>query len=240
MLSLAFACLGLLLVSPGSATAQPGQDVWTAEVIPYLWAASLQGNTAAGDAESPIDPGYSLFTLDNLHGAFMGAIRLSRGHWSWSADTLKVDFQDDFSGRIFDTHVGLSGGFLEIASGYRPDEQGNLEWLVGVRDVTFTSEVGLTPGPSGSVSKSWIDPFVGLRYRYPLTDTWAVQMRADAGGLNPSARLSVNAIVALQYQVNEHFQLMAGYRYLELDFRSNDFLLDLSATGFALGAVLRY
>ncbi|MCJ7556085.1 MAG: hypothetical protein MUP90_04105 [Gammaproteobacteria bacterium] len=229
-----------LAVLSGLVSAAESDDTWSAEFVPYLWAASLQGTTAAGDAESPIDPGYSLFTMENLSGAFMGALRVSRGHWSWQLDTLHVDFQDDFDRQFIDTHIGISGGFLEIAAGYRPEADGNLAWLAGLRNVTFTTEVGLAPGLAGEAKKSWLDPFVGVHYRYPISDTWAVRLRGDVGGMNPSARLTFNGLVAVEYAFSMRLQGLLGYRYLELDFRDSDFLLDLSASGFALGLSMRY
>lgn len=231
--------LGLVVLS-GPLSAAETEDTWSLEFVPYLWAASIQGTTAAGDAESPIDPGYTLFAMENLQMAFMGVLRLSRGHWSWQLDTLQVDYQDDFAGRFIDTHIGIRGGFLEIASGYKPDLNGNLEWLAGLRNVSFTTEIGLDPGPEGRAKKTWLDPFVGIGYRYPLSDTWAVRLRGDVGGMNPSARLTMNGLVALEYSFSRRVQGLLGYRYLELDFRDNDFLLDLSASGFALGLSWRY
>jgi hypothetical protein len=161
--------LGLVVLS-GPLSAAETDDTWSLEFVPYLWAASIQGTTAAGDAESPIDPGYTLFAMENLQMAFMGVLRLSRGHWSWQLDTLHVDYQDDFAGRFIDTHIGIRGGFLEIASGYKPDLNGNLEWLAGLRNVSFTTEIGLDPGPEGRAKKTWLDPFVGIGYRLGNTD----------------------------------------------------------------------
>lgn len=231
--------LGLLALS-GPLGAAETEDTWKLEVLPYLWVASLQGNTGAGEAESPADPGYSFFSLENLHGAFMGAIRTSRGHWSWQLDTLYVDYQDDFARGPLQSHVGVSGGFLEVAAGYRPDTDGNLEWLAGLRNVSFTTEVRLTPGPRGRVDKTWLDPFVGLSYRYPLSRNWALRARADVGGMNPSARMSINGMLAMEYGFSDRVQALAGYRYLELDFRRDDYLLDISASGFALGLALHF
>jgi hypothetical protein len=229
-----------LSCSSGPLKAAEAEDTWAFELHPYLWVASLQGSTQAGDAESPIDPGYSLFTMENLHGAFMGALRVSRGHWSWTLDTLYVDYQDDFSWGPLESHVGVSGGFLEIAAGYRPDTNGNLEWLAGLRNVSFTTEVSLTPGPQGRQDKTWLDPFIGLRYRLPLSGNWALRARADVGGMNPSARLSMNGMLAMEYAFSDRVQALAGYRYLELDFRDDGYVLDLSASGFALGLALHF
>jgi hypothetical protein len=224
----------------GPVLAAGSEGTWTAEIVPYLWAATIQGDTAAGDAESPVNPDYSLFTMENLSGAFMGAMRVSRGHWSWQLDTLHVDYQEDFDRQLIDTHIGVKGGFLEVAAGFRSNPDGNLEWLLGLRDVEFATEVVIEPGFAGKVKKSWLDPFVGLRYRYPLSDTWALRLRADVGGMNPSSRVALNGMVALEYAFGARLQGLAGYRYLELDFKESDFLLDISASGFALGLSLRY
>ncbi len=229
-----------VLMLPDTVQAADKDESWSFELMPYLWAASLQGNTRAEDAESPVDPGYSLFTLDNLQGAFMGAMRVSRGHWSWHLDTLYVDYQDDFAWGPLESHVGVSGGFVELGGGYSANLDGNLEWIAGLRSVSFTSEVSITPGPEGKVDKTWLDPFVGFRYRHSLSENWALRLRGDLGGMNPSARLSLNTFLAMEYAFSNKVQALFGYRYLELDFRDNGYLLDISASGFALGLALRF
>ena len=228
----------LILPVPGQAADK--DESWTFEILPYLWAASLQGNTRAGDVESPVDPGYSLFTMENLQAAFMGTMRVSRGHWSWHLDTLYVDYQDDFAWGPLESDVGVSGGFLELGGGYRANLDGNLEWIAGLRNVSFTTELSITPGPEGKVDKTWLDPFVGVRYRYPLSENWALRLRGDLGGMNPSARLSMNAQVAVEYVFSKKVQALFGYRYLELDFRDEGYVLDISASGFGLGLALRF
>ena len=58
--------------------------------------------------------------------------------------------------------------------------------------------------------------------------------------MNPSARLSMNGMLAMEYAFSDRVQALVGYRYLELDFRDNGYLLDISASGFALGLALHF
>lgn len=67
------------------------------EIIPYLWAASLSGTTAAGGEESPpIDSDYSFFSLDNLDGVFSATFSAKGHQWGFLIDYLYVAFKDTF------------------------------------------------------------------------------------------------------------------------------------------------
>ena len=58
--------LAIVLGIPAAASAQAATDRWTIELTPYLWAAGLDGDTAADGTGSEIDTDYEFFSLDNL------------------------------------------------------------------------------------------------------------------------------------------------------------------------------
>ena len=64
----AFSALTLGISSAANAQdagAAGASDRWVVELTPYLWAAGLDGNTAANGTGSEIDTDYKFFSLDN-------------------------------------------------------------------------------------------------------------------------------------------------------------------------------
>src|SRR5262245_60915597 len=95
----------LALVASFAASAQPPSDAdaesqpeggWSFTVTPYLWAAGLDGNTAADGTGSEIDTGYSFLSLDNLDLTLAAAAEARKGRWSVLFDGLYVEFSDAF------------------------------------------------------------------------------------------------------------------------------------------------
>ena len=59
------------------------------------------------------------------------------------------------------------------------------------------------------------------------------------GSIDDKAPLA-SMMLAMEYAFSDRVQALVGYRYLELDFRDNGYLLDISASGFALGLALHF
>ena len=88
--------LALVLGIPAAAHAQEAPDRWTIELTPYLWAAGLDGNTAADGTGSEIDTDYEFFSLDNLDFALGTSLEARKGRWGMLYDAMYVEFSDAF------------------------------------------------------------------------------------------------------------------------------------------------
>lgn len=232
--------LAALPIAPRAQEQASGEQRWRFELMPYLWAASLTGDTAAGGSGSPIDPGYSLFELENLQAAFMLSGRASRGPWSIQLDGMYVDFEDSFRLGPISTTLRVDGGFVELAAARWIGDSAAWQWLAGARNVSLRTSITLDPGPDGTGRRSWLDPFLGLRYERALGTRWSVLARGDIGGFDAGSHLTYNLLAAAQYALSPTFVLRAGYRILQLDFRQDDYLMNLRASGFGLGLGIRF
>ncbi|HVJ29620.1 MAG TPA: hypothetical protein VNA66_04865, partial [Gammaproteobacteria bacterium] len=78
------ALLSLAFGIPAAANAQGAgaSDRWAVEITPYLWAAGLDGNTAADGTGSEIDTDYKFFSLDNLDFALGTSVEARKGRWA--------------------------------------------------------------------------------------------------------------------------------------------------------------
>jgi hypothetical protein len=216
---------------------EPG---WRFEIAPYLWAATLDGNTAGSGTGSPIDPGYSFFSMENLQGVFMLAARASHGPWHVQVDSMYVDYEDSFALGPITSTVGIDGGFVELTGGRWVGENPDWQWFAGARNVSLRTRVSLTPGPEGEGRKTWLDPILGLRYSHGLSGNWTLLLRGDVGGFGVASDFTYHLLVAGQYAFNETIAVSVGYRLLNLDFQKDDYLMDLSARGLGLGLSFRF
>lgn len=86
-----------------------------------------------------------------------------------------------------------------------------------------------------AASKAWVDPFVGFRGRYQLTDDFYTVARGDIGGFGVSSQLTWNVYGALGFALTERTAVELGYRYLQIDYQSGGFSYDVATKGPFLG-----
>lgn len=88
-------------------------------------------------------------------------------------------------------------------------------------------------------SQSWVDPFVGFRGRYNLTDDLYVAARGDIGGFGVASDLTWNAFASLGYQWTRTFSTEVGYRHFAVDYSDGGFVYDTAMSGIYLGLNLK-
>jgi opacity protein-like surface antigen len=238
-----FACrctLAMALVASTGAVAQAPDDGdpsrWSFTITPYLWAAGLDGSTAADGVESEIDTGYSFFSLDNLDFALATGVEARKGRWTVLLDGLYVEFSDALDApALSSTRAEVSGGYLETSAAYPAARIEGLDVVFGVRYVALESTVQLTPAVVGSARESWLDPLVGVRFQHAFNDRWSVTLRGDVGGFGVSSELATNVSASFGYRLTDVMTLRFGYRALQMDFADNEFVLDAIAQGYAVG-----
>ena len=224
-----------MLIAAAPASAQQADD-WQFSLTPYVWAAVIKGNTAAGDAEPPpINPDYNFLSLSNLQGFAFLAFTARKNKWSFNTDIVYINFSDNFDLGPLNTNLQLKGGALDLVAGYSAERWANTELLFGTRGVRLDADIVLTPGPDGNAAKTWWDPIVGFRHHRMFGERWGMLLRGDVGGFGVSSEFTANAVVGGTFRFNDLFSMMLGYRYLKLNFTQDDYLMDLEVQGYALG-----
>ena len=229
--------LALILV-PAAANAQQAPDRWTVELTPYLWAAGLDGNTAADGTGSEIDTDYKFFSLDNLDFALGTAVEAHKGRWGVLGDAMYVEFSDEFD-RAPNSEVEISGGVFDMVGLMAASNGRPLELVFGLRYVALKSTVDIAPVPRAEARESWLDPIIGLRYAYDFNDRWSVALRGDVGGAgisSHSSELATNVSAIFGWRISDKVTLRGGYRMLQMDFDGDDLVLDATLQGYIVGA----
>lgn len=221
--------ISCVALSPGIAAAQ---DAWTFRVTPYLWLPTLNTESTIGDqpaAES------SVSVLEVLDFAALMAGEARKGRYTILGEFNYLDLSQDSAGpggRVR-AETGLNGVLASIMAGYAfaSDDRLRVEGLAGARLWSLNASVDFATLPEASTSETWVDPVVGLRTTYALTDRISVQGLADIGGFGVGSEFQWEVTARVGYAVNDRWTLAAGWRHLEVDVDRGRLDLKVTLTG---------
>jgi len=234
------------LLAPEPVTTESG---WSFSFAPYLWAAGIDGDVAVDDLpEVDVDASF-IDILKHFDFGFMGAGEARYGRFGFLSDIMYLKVSDDSHvdpGPV-DADVDLTAetftGLGAVEYRLIDDEGGSLDALAGARVWWLDTELdfsGLVLNRSGSASKSWVDPMIGLKGRLNLSPEFFLTSWAMIGGFGVSSDLTWDLMGGLGYNVSDSTSLVAGYRGLSVDYDNDGFKLDVVLHGPYLGAVFQF
>ena len=188
--------------------------------------------------------------LDNLDFAFMGAFEANNGQWGFIADYMYMDltFNGDTPGPVFSgTETSVT---LKVFSGYAAyrvlenadatvDLLGGFRWFGVDSKISLVGGPGPGPAPSVSADEDWIDPVIGARSRFRLSDRWFGTAAFDYGGFSSDSE-TWQVLLTAGYEINEKWTVQGGYRYLDVDHDINGTDFNLSQSGLVLGGSYKF
>lgn len=235
---------------PGSAPVPSNQDTgWHFDLTPYLWFAGAHGTVGAlgHDVSTHASPGDLLSHFDiGLMGA--GEIRRNRlllnGDLVWArlSDSRALPFPS-LSAISADARLGQFiwtnkvGYRLANSHGVKADAN------LAVRFWHLGQKLNFNPSPLGlnfKGSQGWADIVIGGRLQLPLGQKLTVDLLGDVGGWNATANLDYQFAPVLGYKLSSRWTLLAGYRYLFVDYRhGKSSLYHVTTPGALLGVTYR-
>ena len=87
---------------------------------------------------------------------------------------------------------------------------------------------------------NWVDPIIGTRVFYKFTDDVSLQAQADIGGFNVGADFSWSLFTTLNYQLNRHLSVSAGYKALSTNYQNDGLRYDVRMKGPVVGMTYRF
>lgn len=249
-----------LAMSAGTAiAAEQAAGSWQFEFTPYLFAAGLKGTTGVrgltADVEVPVEK-----LVHKIDSVFMGSFEARKDQWLFGFDAFYVRLEGE-GARSWRGPFGIGSftGDLDVSAkeqiyqpslGYRVFDEGTTFDIFGVArytkiDSEFNLVVttgGLLPGGATSLSatKSWWDPVVGARVRFPFAEQWSLVGYVDVGGFGVGSDLTYQATAGADWQFSKNVSAKAGYRYLHQDYEDNGFVWDMALQGFYFGLGIRF
>jgi hypothetical protein len=262
----AAAWTALAITAAAPAAAQPADAGWQFEASIYGWFPAISGTTSfpPNGAGPSIDVSMG-DVIDALKFAFMGSFQARNGAWGVWTDLVYADFgasrqgSRDFTlggqrppvGVSADLDLDIKSWIWTLAGTYqlKSDNEGTMDMLFGTRMLDMTNTLGWNITGSGGVlpplngSKevsvtNW-DGIVGLKGRAYLGEErkWFVPFYLDVGTGESKFTWQVNAGLGYQFGWGA---LVASWRYLDYDFKSDSRVTDMSFNGPLIGAVFKF
>ena len=242
------------LALTGCACVQAGD--WTNAVTPYIWASGMTGKVSVGTPLGPLESDVDLSFSDILKNLDMGAMvsyEGGRDRWVVLGDLIymKLGAADTTTQGSVSVRAAanIEQTMVEADAGYRITD--NIALLAGARynDIGGDIHVDRTgPGAganrAANLSESWVDPVIGLLGSWPLTEHLSWDLRADIGGFGVGSDLAWQAMGTLRWKLRENMDVVASYRYMQVDFEQNGpsglLVYNMVNSGFGLGMTFRF
>jgi hypothetical protein len=242
--------LGVLLTAIICTAANAGdtsdQGDWKFNLAPfYLWAVSMDGEMTTGTSTTPVVADFkelasSLETIFTVH--FEG---MHKTGWGLLIDVNYLDLggQQTVSSPVpASLDIDFTSVMAEFAGIYRFSfGENTFDVIAGTRYISLEPEINITsPAPlPGRIDKKqdWWDVMIGGRYNWIINEKWSFDARGDVGLFGSD--LTLNAAGLFKFQPWKHVSLLAGYRYMDIDYEEGSgadlFKYDMTMHGPLLG-----
>lgn len=231
----------------GKTTAAANEDGgWHFALSPYIWFAGAHGTVGALGHNLSIhaSPGD---LLSHFNFGLMGAAEARDKRFLLTGDMLWIRLSDSkalpFAGLGAVSANATVGEFVWTSKGgvrVIDSKKMKADALVGVRYWHLGQKLNFNPSILGinfNSSRSWADILVGGRVQLPAGKKAVIDLAGDVGGWNASAKLDYQFATLLGYKLSPKWTLVAGYRYLFVDYRpSNRSVYNVVTSGAVLGA----
>jgi hypothetical protein len=142
----------------------------------------------------------------------------------------------ELSHGIFETGFGFAMLHRSLGGGDGGWPHIHVEPIAGARLQYVDASLEGTPG--ADESDVWIDGFAGVRARLRFNGVVAMFGRVDLGG--GGADFVWNAQAGVDIAFTPRIRLVGGYRWLDTDYRTDDFVYDTLLQGPLLGVTFRF
>jgi hypothetical protein len=215
---------------------------WRVGTSLYGWFTRLDGNMTIRGTTVPVDVPFDKI-FDNLKFTFMGLVEVGKGRWSFMSDVFYARLEPSAETRFttFDSQIEQFIGNFAVFYNVLDTPKNRLDTYAGARVNWMETDVDIGGrGPLGvsfreSAAKTWVDPIIGFRYQYNLTEKFFVRGLADIGGFGVSSDITWQAMASLGYRLTDHASLGLGYRGLGTDYTSGSTTYDVISHGLLLG-----
>lgn len=223
---------------------------WHFAFTPYIWFSGMHGTVGVDGHESSVHASFgdianylNLGAMGSFEARYNRVIIPVDFIWMKLSDEKGLPQTDDYDSvkttlkeTIFTPKIGY-----RIADGKKV----KVDALFGLRywhmNNELTGVVGGNKVASVSDSANWVDAVAGGRIILALSPKAFIVVGGDAGG--GSARSDYQVGGGMGYNISRKWVLMAGYRYLSLNYRPNgprQFVDDVNMPGLIVGATYNF
>lgn len=235
------------LATCGTATAGD----WQWSITPYLWATDVGMDVTVRDRSVvettiPFDD-----LLEDVDWVLQLRAQAMQGENGVAVDLFDVVMSDEAQlampggtgGELaVDARIGMT--ILDLAGVHDPGADGEgFSLLYGVRLINQREDLdlaltGVEPPASQrfEANDTYVDALAGLRYTARFSPHWSLTLNSDISTGGTELSWSLSPTLGYRFGKRENFQVIAGYRYLAVDFRTDPEVdLDMTLSGFLTG-----
>jgi len=250
------------LAASVTAEEKPAESGWKFHIAPYLWAISMDGNATVKGFDFDVDLDFNEI-WDELNFALMLAYDARKGPWGLWGNTIYANLGDNnVSGPLGLTDIdptvnvfwqGL-GGYYRLGTWDLSNAPGKktptvtVDTYAGLRYTYLDLKLkfkGAFRDRVNDVSdnKSWVEPLVGARTIWDVSERWTVTLAGDIGGFGMGSDFAWDAFGLIGYRFGlfgeDNARVLAGYRALSQDYTDGNgrdkFKWDITMYGPILG-----
>jgi len=236
------------------------QSGWEFQAAPYLWAISMNGDATVKGQKADVDVSFSDI-WDELNFAFMLEYEARKGRWGLWGNTIYANLgksDAEVSGIKIEPTVNAlwqgAGGFYRLGTWDLADAPGKktpsvtVDTYFGARYTYLDLSLDIKGAANVDGDKHWVEPLVGVRTRWDLSERWTINLTGDIGGLAFGSDFAWDALGLIGYRFNlfgeNNASAFAGYRALSQDYtdRNGDdkFEWDVTLCGPVLGLIVTF
>ena len=221
---------------------------WHFAATPYLWFSGVHGTAGVRGFETSVHAGFGDI-FSNLNIGLMAVSELRYKRLLLPVDLMWIKLSDDRALPIqivaITAKAKAQNFFIGPKVGYRLVETPRFtaDAFAGFRYWHLGASLRFEPslrGQTFSTDQNWADPLLGARFQAPLGQKLRFTLLGDVGGFGAGSQLEWQVLPVLGYQLTKRFTLQAGYRYLDVNYRSGGFKYDVRMDGLLLGTTIRF
>jgi hypothetical protein len=249
-----FAIVTACLVFPCATAygADPPDDNFHLRTGAGMWLMSMNGKTGVRNTTVDVDADFSDI-WDNLNFAFNPQFELTKGNWVLGGNFFYAQLEDSKTIHSSDPNIDGRGGDVTADMGIFDMGIGYTVVRTEFGDLPFT----LTPGIGGRVtyvdlsvnpnfsytrgqSRTWFDPYIGVRATLGLTKSLNWRTQGTIGGFDVGSQFTWSAGTYLDWQFSDRFSLTVGYQALNWDYDLDNFKWDMTFHGPYIGLNVKW
>lgn len=247
----------LLLVAGGQTFAAdldpvPADPAIHGDLTVYGWLPTVTGKfgvNGLGPYDIPEESDSNI--LDFLDGFFMANASVRYGDWGLFGDLVYADLGNgETSARGFisaESDLSSLVGTAALTYTLIDAPEGNFDLLAGARFWSVEGGIKLSLTGTGgtwdfeeSDTVSWVDPLIGARGRYNISEDFFLTGAGAIGGFGLGSDFMWDAAATIGYNINDNFSASIGYRALGTDYSNDGDVVDIVAHGPVIGLTGRF
>ena len=236
------------------------KNKWEFTLSPYLWIAVFSGDVGLKGMNLGVNLSF-IELLDNIRYFGFTELEARKGPWGLHFNGIYADVEGEIpiSGLPIDVDLGWIynlelWGYKRLSLwsfGSMPNQKSpsiTLDPYVGGRYTDLKVDAGIQGGPNFSEHKDWIDPIIGIRTNFDLSERWHLTLSGDIGGFGVGSDLTWSALGLIRYRFMKwnwgEAEILGGYKALYQKFSdghgANQFDWDTTLYGPLLGLKIRF